>query len=82
MKNHSLITSVAILFSLRADIIGAQDTPTTRVSPLYKKNSVANVNESMTINGQSVSGHSKDKATVELVNGNPPTTKIVADIHI
>ncbi len=37
----------------------------------------ANVKESMTVQGQNVSGESKEELTIELVNGKPLITKVI-----
>jgi len=37
----------------------------------------ADIYESMTVQGQTISGNSKEEITVELINGNPRITKIV-----
>jgi hypothetical protein len=37
----------------------------------------ADISESMTVQGQTISGTSKEEITVELINGNPRITKIV-----
>ena len=40
------------------------------------------VSESMTVNGQNMSGHTKEKATVELIDGKPLITRIVANVRM